>query len=405
MKNLKNVSDLRFISGNGNMNNNIIMHPSIAMGEEPNSTYIVTAMWDWAPVASWDSGEHWPSWQTPDDGAGLGYIGEGGGCFGVGKSKNALCIHHHNVAYSSRGGKNFSRFVTPHGGSVGGSEFARKPGSRSEPSGAVYAPMTMGRPPWDVLADTDITCDPTELQGDLGVHTSYECLSHVDIGLLYRWYPGVNVAVWRGSTDKHCILCKISGPSSSWNKTQSKGDISYALQQGAVIKTIEDYEGDDHGVRPMREEPGHHENPDDPDGPGDDDDDWKHKIERQRQLEFNDTCSEWNAVMPHLAYAGKTQEDITAKSLKSNATGAGGKYVLKSWNLGANWTWILLPDYLQAVGGFTADPTNETLYAVTSNCISCSYDQAVSWDGCWKADPDLNPALSGVLGLLLEGCG
>merc|ERR1712072_1394694 len=111
-------------------------------------------------------------------------------------------------------------------------------------------------------------------------------------------------------------------------------------------------------------------------------------MEKQRKLEFNDTCSEWNAVMPHLAYAGKSQDGITAESLmsnySSNSSGAGGKYVLKSWNFGANWTWIMLPDYLQAVGGFTADPTNETLYAVVSNCITRSYDQAETWDGCWK---------------------
>ena len=30
---------------------------------------IVTAIWDWAPVASWDNGAHWPSWQTAQDGA------------------------------------------------------------------------------------------------------------------------------------------------------------------------------------------------------------------------------------------------------------------------------------------------------------------------------------------------
>ena len=72
---MKNVSDadmrtnLRLISGNGDMSNNIIMHPSIAMGEEPHTRYLVTALWDWGPVASWDNGTHWPSWQTPDDGA------------------------------------------------------------------------------------------------------------------------------------------------------------------------------------------------------------------------------------------------------------------------------------------------------------------------------------------------
>ena len=79
------------------------MHPAIAEGEEPNETCITTAIWDWSPIASWDSGKHWPSWQTPDDGAGMGYFGEGGGCFGVGRSVYSLCIHHHNVARSSRG--------------------------------------------------------------------------------------------------------------------------------------------------------------------------------------------------------------------------------------------------------------------------------------------------------------
>ena len=58
------------------------MHPSIAEGEEPNTRYVTTALWDWGPCASWDNGTHWPSWQTPDDGGSLGYIGEGGGCFG-----------------------------------------------------------------------------------------------------------------------------------------------------------------------------------------------------------------------------------------------------------------------------------------------------------------------------------
>jgi len=297
---------------------------------------------------------------------------------------NSLCIHHHNVAYSARGGKNFSRFITPHGGSVGGPEFARKPGSRSIPGGAVYAPMTMGLPPWDIYPDKEIVCTDTELQGDLGVHpTGNECNTHVDIGMLYNWYPAVNVAVWRGSTDQHCILCKIAKPPSSWNTTDSEGSISYAIKQGAVFKTIEDY------LAPGPDDP------DDPDGPGDHDDDWQHKLEKQAALEFNETCSEWNAVMPHLAYAGQSQPQIEALGANLTSGGAGGKYVLKSWNFGANWTWILMPDYLQAVGGFTADPTNETLYGVVSNCISRSYDQALTWDGCWKA-PGLVGSFRGI---------
>ena len=44
----------------------------------------MTAVWDWAPLASWDSGQHWPSWQTPEDGGSGSCIGSvsgtGGGC-------------------------------------------------------------------------------------------------------------------------------------------------------------------------------------------------------------------------------------------------------------------------------------------------------------------------------------
>jgi len=337
MKNMKNVSDLQMISGNGDMNNNIIMHPSIAEGEEPNTRYIVTAMWDWAPVASWDNGTHWPSWQLPDDGGNIQYLGEGGGCYGVGQSKNSLCIHHHNVAWSGRGGKGYNRLVVGHGASVGGPEFERLSGSRSIPSGNVYATMSMGMPPWDTYKDKEIVCNSTEVQGDLGEMTSYRCLSQVDIGLMYRWFPGVNVAVWRGATDKHCVLCKMSGPASSWSKYQSQGVISFALQQDAVIKGIEEYDSEARDDDSDDDSDDDHEDSD-PEGPDDDDDSWQHKMEKQRQLEFNATASEWNAVMPKLAYAGRSNTELSV-----GGGGGGGRYTLKSWNYGQNWTWVSLP--------------------------------------------------------------
>jgi hypothetical protein len=308
-------------------------------------------------------------------------MGEGGGCFGVGESKYAICVHHHNVAFSSRGGKNFSRLIIPHNSDVGPTEFGRKPGSRSEPSGNVYAAMTMGKPPWDSYPDKQIVCDAGELQGDLGVHTSYSCLSHVDIGLLYNWYPGVNAAVWRGATDKHCILCKMAGNASSWPINDAKGDVSFALYQGANIKTIDDYHAEEAATAAAKEAALLRR------ANGGNDDDFKHYVEKQRQLEFNVTCSEWNAVTRHhrLAFAGKSAAEVTNLATNLGSDGLGSKYMLKSWNYGANWTWLLMPDYLQGVGGFTADPTNETLYAVAGSCISRSYDQGETWDGCWKA--------------------
>jgi len=69
-------------------------------------------------------------------------------------------------------------------------------------------------------------------------------------------------------------------------------------------------------------------------------------------------------------------------------TATGGpapRYVLKSWNFGANFTWIILPDFLQGLSKFSVDPTNDTvLYGITNNCIGRSYDQAETWEYCWK---------------------
>jgi hypothetical protein len=88
----------------GDINNNVIMHPAIAMGDNltEGKTCVVTALWDWSPVASWDGGDHWPSWQTSDDGTGMGYFGEGGGCYGIGESKNVICGHHHDLASAAK---------------------------------------------------------------------------------------------------------------------------------------------------------------------------------------------------------------------------------------------------------------------------------------------------------------
>ena len=356
---IKNGSKLQLYSANGDVNNNIIMHPSIAMGEAPNETCIVTALWDWSPVASWDSGKHWPSWQTQDDGAGMGYFGEGGGCFGVGSSKNVLCMHHHNVAYSSRCGKNMSRLVVPHGASVAGPEFIRKRGSRSEPSGLVYAPMSMGKPPWDAISDKVVVCNGSEDLGDLGVHTRHSCLSQADFGLEYNWYSGINMAVWRGDTDKHCHICKMAGNSSSWNLTDAKGAVVYALVTGS---------DKDHDIA----EDGH-------DDDDDDDDAMRHYhyvVNRTRMVEWNLPGANFTPPSWYLPNV-----DLRTQTSNGNPT-----WVLKSWNFGANWTYILLPDFLQGVTAFRADPTNDTvLYGIKSNCIGRSYDGAQTWQYCWDA--------------------
>lgn len=141
----ENSSNLELIKANGNMSNNIALKAAISKGDGPGKRYIVTAVWDWAPLASWDSGDHWPSWQTPDDGGSGTCIGEGGGAYAMGSSNHMLLMHHHNVLASSQGGKNLTRFITPHGSTVFGPTYQTKAGSIAEPNGVVYAPLIMGK--------------------------------------------------------------------------------------------------------------------------------------------------------------------------------------------------------------------------------------------------------------------
>ena len=71
----------------------------------------------------------------------------------MGRSNHVLMIHHHNILHSARGGKNFSRFVVPNGASVGAPAYVVKPGSRTEPSGRVFALADMDAPAWAAEED------------------------------------------------------------------------------------------------------------------------------------------------------------------------------------------------------------------------------------------------------------
>ena len=382
---IMNGTELQMHSANGDTNNNVIMHPAIAEGETPGERCIVTALWDWSPVASWDSGKHWPSWETADDGSGMNYFGEGGGCFGVGESKNILCMHHHNVAYSSRCGKNMSRLVIPNGASVTPPVFTRKEGSRSEPSGAVYAMMTMGQPLWTPMPNKSLTCSGSASLGDLGVHNKgYECQSHVDIGFenrLMKMYASANVAVWRGATDKHCIICKLSSDQSSWGIKDTPGDVIYAHEGGAQVPAPRD------------------------DSPKEDSDEVYAKggqaAERRAQLYFEAHVRK--TALLESGGAPRTPSYTTGSDLAAEVTSGAGagvdggnpQWILKSssfggpvpgQDVGSSWTYMPVPEFLQGFGGLFVDPTNATtLYAIRGSCIARSYDGAETWETCWQA--------------------
>merc|ERR1712054_482860 len=69
------------------------------------------------------------------------------------------------------------------------------------------------------------------------------------------------------------------------------------------------------------------------------------------------------------------------------SSGAGGVYILKSFNFGSgmsNWTYTLLPPHI-GTPNFVTDPTNQSvIYTVNAGCIAASYDTGDTWSPCWN---------------------
>ena len=82
----------------------------------------------------------------------VGYIGEGGAAYAFGRSNHMIMVHYHNIAYSSMGGKNASRFTLPSSAVAHDSKvvYTKKAGSRSEPDGFITTVMK-----WDGTGDNE----------------------------------------------------------------------------------------------------------------------------------------------------------------------------------------------------------------------------------------------------------
>ena len=372
--NYTNSSWLELIKANGNLSNNIALKAAISKGGGTKETRsIVTAIWDWAPVASWDNGAHWPSWQTPEDGAGASCIGEGGGAYAMGASNHMLVMHHHNIMHSAVGGQNMTRFITPHAGTIFGPAYQTKAGSRSEPNGFVMAPLFI-TPPWDQHVDQALepsACqNATDITLNLTQHTNYSCLSAVDFGYVYGTHS-VDYASWDGAK---CVTCIVAGNVSDWKWVPKAGAISYSRQVRATERSrrkMMKYDMNGDGVldesdmaasivEQLR------------DGGGGGGDDEEEEEEEEFSLEVDDT-----------------QRTPFGPSAKVGLRGS-SVYMLKSFNFGsgmANWTYTLMPPHI-GVPSFVVDPTNQSvIYTVNAGCIAASYYTGDTWSPCWNLPP------------------
>ena len=382
-----NASNMAFVVQNGDLSNNIALAAAVSRGDE-GGRYIVTTAWDWGPLASWDSGAHWPSWQTTDDGYSAGCIGEGGGAYAMGRSNVVLAIHHHNVLTSHRGGKNMSRFVMPHGATVFGATYLRKAGSRTEPSGVLVAPMFAGLAPWDIVRDVTVACNATQQRGDLALmhRSNHSCLAALDLGTTYGWYKGVNYALYYNGG---CMLCELPGNATQWRWEPLPGAYSYTRQDERAAKAErwfrERFDADGDGRVDIADLRATQD-----DAPEDDDRKEERRFEVPRREDDDARERMWDDDHDDVTY----NEEDSDKKLKREERRAGvpsngrGAYVFKSYNFGLNWTWTLLPPHLAATDfTYAVDPTNgSVLYGLraSTQCITTSLDVGDTWAPCWN---------------------
>jgi hypothetical protein len=245
------------------------------------------------------------------------------------------------------------------------------------------------------MLNKSLACSSTETKVDLGVHNkSYECQSHADLGSTNgRNYGGANVALWRGDTDKHCVLCKLSGPQSGWSIKDQPGSVIFALTGDDDVPTLqpdkpkEDGDGEYAKGRAAAERRSKLK--------------FESHVRKTRQLELGIEPAAASVTM-----AASMGMGIGGGRAESRSEGGNPQWILKSnsfggpvpgMDIGSSWTWLPVPEFLQGFGALTVDPTNSsTLYAVKGSCIARSYDGAESWEECWKA-----PGLEGNIGELI----
>jgi photosystem II stability/assembly factor-like uncharacterized protein len=134
-----NSPNYTLTSAIGDMHNAISLSAIISPSADGKSRNIVSNIWDWDVAVSWDDGVSWSDWNATEKSPGA--CGEGGGGRGMGTSPHQIMFHHNSWWASSDGGHNFIRGETP-GNIVGGFDYVRQAGSRTEPSGVYFAMLS-----------------------------------------------------------------------------------------------------------------------------------------------------------------------------------------------------------------------------------------------------------------------
>eukprot|EP00935_MAST-01C_sp_MAST-1C-sp1_P002423 g2423.t1 len=373
---MANKTNYNLISAVGDMHNAMSLSALISPSStNPGSRNLVTNIWDWDVVASWDDGKTWASWKDGEKSP--GQCGEGGGGQGMGASGYLIMFHRNNWWSSKDGGHNFKFGTLP--GSAGGFDYVRKAGSRSEPSGKCFAvldapaptpapptpPPTPPPPPtprpshgWASFQDKSLRCSGSEFRGNIGTFDYWNQCEEA-----CKKKSGIDYGVWRSKAsggDNNCYVCDLSkrGPPSSWKLDDTKGSVSLELLPGG--DNASDVLA---GTDELRYDPAASNG-----GSG----------EAKDEDEEQDEMNPWKA-------AGYTYAPGVESVATEAAAGGSVKNLMTSEDFGATWTIVPFPAKFQA-GALTVDPTSATsLFGLTGNCLAHSADQGKSWSECSTA--------------------
>jgi hypothetical protein len=303
-----------------------LISPSVTTAGSRN---LIVNLWDWDVGASFDDGATWAGWKDTE--ASPGSCGEGGGGSCMGTSGACLMYHHNNWYSSLDGGHNFIQGDLP--GSGGSFDYFRKAGSRAEPSGAVFAVLNAPA----VLPTPPPTPPPTpKLPSNWVAHPkeNYRCAGSEfkgDLGTQPSAAAclaavkalsggGVDFAIWNAKAPT-CYICAVASP----------GDIKFASDPDAFsfVNTLGS---------------------------------------------FGDAKAKKAKKAPYKFTYGVRDND---------GDGDGNlNYLMVSSDMGQNWTYSAPFPADWQCSYLVADPTSETLYGMTADCVKKSGDKGKTWSAC-----------------------
>eukprot|EP00035_Acanthoeca_spectabilis_P033979 m.26396 g.26396 ORF g.26396 m.26396 type:complete len:751 (+) comp6302_c0_seq1:567-2819(+) len=445
------------INACGNLSNNIAIKVAVSEGNGPGERFLVTTMWDWGPVASWNSGKNWPGvgdyWDPgfipntppapsplpppPPPPPGVSTVQ-----VVLQNKHNSSCTRHFSSFFwvphdtvdqlnmtldchpnrcgsvAVNGGENFTvESINPHDDSdvcghcncsLAFISLVNGPGTSGlndyTPGETVklsYSPFSAPSPPPappSPPSPRNSSGSPGAL-GEGGAAWALGKSNHV-IMLHFNniWYSAQG---GQNTTRINVLPQKANSHSSKLvydrmqgSRVEPSGTVYTVMSLPSTYSHPSHNNNESNLPHHRDQSPTSHANGGLGDNGNDDGDDDDDK---------GDDDDGFLAYMTYGEIRDETKDHpwlnhnaYTSSHQRKDVGGTTGEWLLKSDDFGLSWNWTQFPSYLHQTAFVTVDPsTPGVLYATAVNCISKSTDKGVSWGPCLSA-----PGLSGAFSSL-----